>query len=166
MIAVADEASGTIRATIDIARPPEDVFRALTDPSELAAWWGSDDSYRTGDWQVDLRPGGRWSCTARAPNGEGPESTLRGEYIVVDPPRALEFTWEPSWDGFRRSQVRYDLVPTAEGTRLTVLHSGFAGDPKACRDHADGWERVLAFLATHYESEPGASAPGLGARGS
>ena len=30
-----------------IAASPERVFEALTDPAQLAEWWGSDDTLRT-----------------------------------------------------------------------------------------------------------------------
>ncbi len=43
MTAVADVQAGLVRATVDIAAPPEAVFRALTEPGELARWWGSAD---------------------------------------------------------------------------------------------------------------------------
>ena len=32
---------------VEVAAPPERVYAALTDPAELAAWWGSDEGYRT-----------------------------------------------------------------------------------------------------------------------
>jgi uncharacterized protein YndB with AHSA1/START domain len=35
MTAVADVQAGTVHATVEIAAPPESVFRALTDPGEL-----------------------------------------------------------------------------------------------------------------------------------
>lgn len=39
--ATADTEEGTINVVADIAAPPEAVFRALTDPNELAQWWGA-----------------------------------------------------------------------------------------------------------------------------
>ena len=39
MTAVADVQAGTVRATVEIAASPETVFRALTDPGELARWF-------------------------------------------------------------------------------------------------------------------------------
>jgi uncharacterized protein YndB with AHSA1/START domain len=54
----------TILATIDVAIPPERVFRALT-TDEVERWWGSPDTYRVTDWAADLRVGGRWSLVVR-----------------------------------------------------------------------------------------------------
>src|SRR6266511_4467226 len=69
MTATANVEQGTINAVVDIAARPEAVFRALTDPKELEAWWGSEDTYRTSDWKIDLRVGGQWSCAAKDPSG-------------------------------------------------------------------------------------------------
>jgi uncharacterized protein YndB with AHSA1/START domain len=143
--AVADVDRGEIHARIEIAAPPEAVFRALTDPRELAAWWGSDDMYRTFDWTMDLRPGGRWSAHARNAKDED-ISIVRGEVRAIDPPRMLEYTWEPSWDGYQQTTVRFELEPTPVGTRLTLVHFGFGAAAASSDAHAEGWKHVLAWL--------------------
>ena len=106
MTAVADVQAGLVRATVEIAAAPEAVFRALTDPTELPRWWGSPELYRTDDWKVDLRPGGKWSCQARSPQGD---SEVRGEYLAIEPPRLLEYTWEPAWEQYRQTIIRCTL---------------------------------------------------------
>lgn len=144
--ALADPAAGTIHAQIDIEAPPEDVFQALTDPVELAAWWGSPDTYRTFDWRIDLRVGGAWSCQAED-HATGRRGEVRGEYRELDPPHRLAYTWQPSWDGFLASTIQIELQPHAGGTRVRVIHTGFEGRPESCQGHAEGWKRVLAWLA-------------------
>jgi uncharacterized protein YndB with AHSA1/START domain len=124
-----DHDRDTIETTIDIAASPERVFAALTDPQELAAWWGSDDTYRTRDWSVDARPDGEWSARTIDPSGK--EGSIRGTFAVVDRPSVLESTLRASWDEIGTTTVRYDLSPAivhdAPGTRLTVTHTGFNG---------------------------------------
>ena len=124
-----DTDGGTITTTLDIAAPPERVFAALTDPQELAAWWGSDDTYRTHDWAVDARPAGEWSARTIDPSGS--EGSIHGRFTVVDRPSVLESTWHASWDEIDCTTVRYDLEPViiddTPGTRLTVTHTGFNG---------------------------------------
>lgn len=148
----------TVFADVDIAAPPEDVFRALTDPSELAEWWGGD-TYRTEGWEVDARPGGEWS--ARTTDADGNEGIVHGEYLVVDEPRRLEYTWRPSWEDFAPSRVRIDLAPVRvdgeAGTRVTVTHtapvrltmraSASALATASVRSRA--WTAALARLAEH-----------------
>jgi uncharacterized protein YndB with AHSA1/START domain len=141
---LADVARGTVHAVVEIAAPPEKVFRALTDPRQLAAWWGAD-LYRTYDWQVDLRAGGQWSCQVDNPR-TGPAS-VRGEYLEVEPPHTIVCTWSPSWENFATTTIRYELQATGKGTRLKVTHSGF-DNPAACESHAKGWELVLGWLGS------------------
>jgi uncharacterized protein YndB with AHSA1/START domain len=146
MTAVADVQTGVVRASVEIAAPPEAVFRALTDPAELPCWWGSADMYRTHDWKVDLRQGGKWSCQARSPQGD---SEVRGEYLAIEPPRLLEYTWEPSWEQYRQTIIRCTLEPIPGGTRVSVVHRGFTAGESA-QGHADGWNRVLGWLAGRF----------------
>jgi uncharacterized protein YndB with AHSA1/START domain len=151
--AVIDVDAGTIFAEIEIEAPRERVFTALTDPGELAAWWGSADTYRTFDWQLDVRPGGEWSCKAKSAQGDS-LSSVHGRYLVVEPPRLLVYTWHPSWDGFAASTVRCELESVESGTRVRVKHSGFEGRPESCREHGKGWETVFGWLRDGVAASP------------
>jgi uncharacterized protein YndB with AHSA1/START domain len=147
-----DDRTGTVHAVVEIAAPPERVFQALTDPRELEAWWGSDDWYRSHDWVVDPRPGGQWSVRTTSATG-GPGSTVRGEYIVVDSPRVLEYTWRASWDDFSPTTIRFVLEPAVvdgvAGTRLIMTHTGFADPASAAQSYTPGWSMVLGWLAAY-----------------
>jgi len=134
---------------VEIAASPERVYAALTDPAELAAWWGSEEVYRTYDWESDLRVGGRRNC--RAENRvTGVKSTLKGEYLEIDPPRVLAFTWEPSWEKVHPTVVRIELTAIASGTRLVLTHSGWGEAKQARSSHEQGWPRVLGFLVAYF----------------
>ena len=133
---------------VEIAAAPERVYSALTDPAELAAWWGAEDNYRTFDWECNLRVGGKWSC--RAENlKSGLLTTVKGDYLEVDPPRVLAFTWEPSWEQVPPTVVRIELTPTAAGTRLFLTHSGWGEATQARSSHEQGWPLVLGWLKLH-----------------
>jgi uncharacterized protein YndB with AHSA1/START domain len=149
MRALANVDAGVVKAEIELAASPQRVFRALTDPTELASWWGSDEMYRTFDWEIDLRAGGTWRCRARTPAGT--EMSLHGEYLEVDPPCLLVYTWRPSWDDFAETTVRCVLEPVAAGTRVSITHSGFADRAAAADGTGQGWQRVLEWLAVHAE---------------
>jgi len=148
-----EAADDAVRATVEIAAPPERVFEALTDPQELAEWWGSAHTYRTRDWRVDARPGGAWSV--RTTDADGREATVDGEYRVVDPPRVLELTWRASWDDFVPTVVRYELAPVTvrgvSGTRITVTHTGVGATACATSGvvHGAEWLRTITCLATY-----------------
>ena len=64
----ADPKKGIVRGTADINASPERVFRALT-TEEQAEWWGHEGVYRTHDYEIDLRPGGKWGCKATGADG-------------------------------------------------------------------------------------------------
>jgi uncharacterized protein YndB with AHSA1/START domain len=158
--ASADTEKGLIKVVADIAAKPEAVFRALTDPKELAQWWGMDGVYRTERWEVDLRPGGKWVSHIASPAGakpmtdrDAPEQEVRGEYITIDPPRLLEYTWSPSWDNFKVTKVRCEIEPTPTGSRLTLIHSGFGDEGKMASSHAEGWVRVLGWFVTYIKDQ-------------
>jgi uncharacterized protein YndB with AHSA1/START domain len=141
-----------VRASIEIAARPEDVFDALTDPRELAAWLGGIDDVADAEWAPDAAVGTSWSAPVIAPDGA--MGVVRGEFLVVDSPCRLVSTWHASWDHYARTVVRYELEPVEvdgrAGTRVTVIHSA----PAACAPHAshfgaarDSWTLMLAQLA-------------------
>lgn len=150
--ALGDVVEGTVHAAVEIAAPPERVFRALTQPGELAAWWGSPETYETFDWSIDLRPGGKWSCSARNA-GDRELSTVGGEYRAVEPPRLLEFTWLASWEQFLPSVVRIEIQPTALGARVVVRHQGQFASAEARAGTDDGWKLVLGWLVARLTAE-------------
>ena len=159
------EPAGIVRATIDIAAPATEVFRALVDPRELAAWLGGEPSAtdpRDDDSSgppVRPLPGSGWRAPAIAPDGT--TGSVAGEYLSVVPPHRLESTWRASWNDFATERVRFELVPIdvggAEGTRVTVTHTRATSHLHATRStlsHAKGmwetpWPSLLAQLAAH-----------------
>jgi uncharacterized protein YndB with AHSA1/START domain len=149
---IADVAHGSILARIDIAAPPERVFRALT-TEELTKWWGSAELYRTTSFEIDLKPGGAWR--SEGVGADGTPFHVQGKVLEVDPPRKLVQTWQPSWDAVAQpSTVSYLLDPVANGTRVTLRHTGFGERAAACEGHASGWERVLGWLGSHVAPPP------------
>lgn len=142
---VADTVKGIVTGFAEIDASPERVFRALT-TEEQSEWWGHEGMYRTHDYVIDLRPGGKWSFKATAVDGT--VTTVGGRYITIEPPRLLEYTWAPSWDNFEESRVRIEIEPRGKGSLLTLVHTGFARREKSAAGHADGWTRVLGWMAT------------------
>lgn len=147
------ETPAIIRETIVINAPASAVFAALTEPEQLAKWWGSDDSYRVASMEADLRVGGAWKTSGRSKDGK-PFSVF-GVYRIVDRPRLLEFTWKHDfYDGHPaevETVVRYELDERDGVTHLQLTHSGFAtADDR--EDHAKGWKIVMAWLRKHVEN--------------
>jgi uncharacterized protein YndB with AHSA1/START domain len=141
---------GTIIGDIEIEAPPEAVFDALTNPEDLAAWWGAEGVYRTKDWEIDLRPGGIWNCSAVSANGE---MKVHGVYLEVEPPRTLAYTWNPQWDPGPATTVRYTLTKVAAGTRVHFEHSGFENRVPSQQAHSQGWARVIGWLSEYLKGK-------------
>jgi uncharacterized protein YndB with AHSA1/START domain len=145
-MAVADTSEGIVLARVDIMAPPERVWNAIT-TNELTKWWGSPDMYSTTKHTIDLRVGGAWK--SEGAGADGSAFDVSGEVIEVDAPKRLVQTWKPSWETGPATKVTWTLEAIDGGTRVTVRHTGFT-DPRACGDHASGWERVLGWLVGHH----------------
>jgi uncharacterized protein YndB with AHSA1/START domain len=74
--------------TKTIAAPREQVFRALTDPSQVKQWLQAGPFAMVG-CEIDLRVGGAMRYTYRRPNGKTIE--VRGRFDRVDPPGELRY---------------------------------------------------------------------------
>jgi len=113
-----------------LAHSVERVWRAVTEPAELAHWFPSAVS-------GDLTPGG--TLTFEFPGGEMP--TMQGEVIEVDPPRSLAFTWGDD-------MLRIELEPDAEDGCVLHFVVLFDDAERASRDAA-GWHVCLERLEQH-----------------
>jgi uncharacterized protein YndB with AHSA1/START domain len=127
----------TLHLARTLAAPPERIWRALTDPAALAAWfWPASFGTTT---EVDLRLGGRYRI-----DGVNAGMAVSGAYLEVDPPERLVFTWR--WDGEEvETVVTITLARSGEGTELLLLHDEFP-DGEARDRHAQGWSDCLDRL--------------------
>jgi uncharacterized protein YndB with AHSA1/START domain len=139
----------TVSCEIQIAAPPERVFQALTDPSQLPQWWGQAGTYRVTKMECDLRVKGKWKSTGVSANGETFE--VGGEYVEIDPPRLLVYTWAYTWGEAPNTTVRWELLPVDQGTLVKLRQSGFAGNATAANDHAKGWQTVFGWMQAFVE---------------
>jgi uncharacterized protein YndB with AHSA1/START domain len=139
-----------IELDIQIAAPPDRVFRAISDPTQLLRWWGQPGLYHCTTWTADVRPGGQWRCEGVG-DSDGRVFHVKGEYLEVEPPRLLVHSWIPSFGGDLKTVVRWQLKPAGNGTHLTVRHSGFTGQPESAKGHYEGWIRVLGWMQEFVE---------------
>lgn len=137
-----DAAHGTLEQTPDgprlrfvrhLAHPPERVWRALTEPEHLAAWF------------PDTIVVDRWERGAPL-RFEHPGGGFDGEVLAVEPPSLLALRWGTD-------VLRFELAPTGDGTRLTLLDT-LDELGKAARDGA-GWHVCLDRLGEHLDGVEG-----------
>ena len=140
-----------VTAEIEIAAPPERVFQALIDPAQVPEWWGGEGAgqvYRCTKFEADPRVGGKWRSTGVTSNGS---FEVSGEFLELDPPRVLSYSWVASWTGAAKTTVRWELIPTQNGTLLRLHHSGLAAYPEIARAY-QGWPRMLEWLQRYLEN--------------
>jgi uncharacterized protein YndB with AHSA1/START domain len=152
-----------VTAEIFVAAPPARVFAAITDPQQIAQWWGRKGMYRVTESTSDLRVGGKWSSSGVGADGKA--FGVEGEYLEIDPPRLLVHTWKPSYHELGDTVVRWELKPcdmhglqhagpsrVGTGTVVTIRHSGFAGNYESANSHGEGWKRVLGWMQAFVEA--------------
>jgi uncharacterized protein YndB with AHSA1/START domain len=120
------------------------VFRALTDPDELAKWWGPH-GFTTPSVEVDLRVGGRYRFAMQPP--EGDLFYLTGEFREVDPPARLVYTfrWEDPTPDDRETVVTLVLRDLGDSTELVFTQGTFAAERRRAL-HEEGWTNGLDRL--------------------
>jgi uncharacterized protein YndB with AHSA1/START domain len=138
----------TIVAEITIKAPAARIFEALTDPAQRVKWWGQKGRFEADHMESDLRPGGRWLMSGTGVGGR--PFRVAGAYRIVEPPRAIEFTWLPSWDEAAvETVVRFDLTEQNGVTKVRLTHSGHTSE--ASRARHQGWPQILGWLQSYAE---------------
>ena len=107
--------------------PPARVFSFVTEAEGLLQWWVPEGT-TAGEQQLDLTRPGPWRLVLSSPGGG--ETIMRGTVLSIDPPRAIELTFDVAYGGMPAmpSTVRFELVPSGAGTKLTVIQSGISED--------------------------------------
>ena len=113
------------------------VYRALTDATELARWWGPRGSTTP---RVDFEPrvGGRYRIAMQPPDGD--LFHLSGKFERVEPPALLSYTfrWEPPDPDDRDTVVSLSLDERGDETVLHLTQGEFATEARHAL-HEAGW---------------------------
>ena len=130
----------SISFEFDLHHSPEKVWRALTDPELLAEWLLPAIG-------LELEPGAEFMFkTQPYPGWDG---TVNCRFIEIEPQRKLTYTWTVP---FLDTVVTFTLAPSASGTRLSLVQSGFTPEQKRESGGARyGWkmmgEKLVDLLA-------------------
>jgi uncharacterized protein YndB with AHSA1/START domain len=141
--------NNVVTAEVFIAAPRERIFEALTDPKQALRWWGQKDNYILNEFQMDVRVGGKWSTSGTSARMGGAVN-VEGEFLEIDPPRHLAYTWTSNWMRVV-TKVFWDLESRDNGTVVKLTHTGFAGNLDAAKGHSTGWTSVLGWLQAFAE---------------
>jgi uncharacterized protein YndB with AHSA1/START domain len=122
-----------LTATVRICAPPADVFPYFVDPALMIQW--------IGEW-ADLRPepGGIFALDIS-------KTPVRGEYVEVEPPRRVVFTWGVAGkDSLPPGSTTVEVVLTADGpdTVVELFHHDLPAEE--FDSHLEGWRTMLDRL--------------------
>ena len=145
-----DSAAGSVRITRRFSAPPERVFDAWIQPDALKQWFGPGD-VATPIAETDPRPGGRYVLEMRSPAGG--IYRVEGEYLTVQRPERLVFTW--FWKKGDTGDltdhemlVTIEIIAVDEGSELTLIHERIPTEQQAA-SHEGGWSSGLDNLGRY-----------------
>jgi uncharacterized protein YndB with AHSA1/START domain len=108
----------SISFEFDLHHSPEKVWRALTDPVLLTEWLLP---------VVDLKLEPGAAFTFKTQPYPGWDGTVNCRFVEIEAQKKLSYTWGVGEMG---TVVTFTLAPTASGTRLSLVQSGFKPDQK------------------------------------
>jgi uncharacterized protein YndB with AHSA1/START domain len=128
----------SVEREVAIDASPETVWEFLVDPEKATRWMGTKAT-------MEPRPGGVYYCEVI------PGHTAKGEFVEVDRPRRLVYTW--GWETSSSegavppgsTTIEIDLVPNGTGTTLRFKHE--LPSAEAAASHANGWDHYFERLA-------------------
>jgi uncharacterized protein YndB with AHSA1/START domain len=119
----------------DLPHAPEKVWRALTEPELLSEWL-----LPVFDFRLDAGA----TFTFRTQPQPGWDGVVNCRLLEIEPHRKLSWRWVV---GDIDTVVTFTLTPTASGTRLSLVHSGFRPDQKRNLAGARyGWKMMTGKL--------------------
>lgn len=112
--------------SLEIAAPPSEVWRWFTTPENLRRWLAPN-------LDIDLREGGAYRLL-----GPDEETWISGVVLELVPEGRLVLSWLEEGSGWvHPGRLVIELAAVPAGTRVSLVHDGFAGIGK------DGWQRVV-----------------------
>jgi uncharacterized protein YndB with AHSA1/START domain len=137
-----------VQRAVTVAVAPERAFEVFT--RGLGSWWpfdlhsitgGPDElvfEEREGGEVYELKDGGR----------------LHWAFVTAwDPPRRVALEWKVNPDAAAPTDVEVTFLPDGDGTRVTLVHTGWErlGEEAAAgrEGYAGGWARVLGRYESH-----------------
>jgi uncharacterized protein YndB with AHSA1/START domain len=146
---------GAVRVERLLPARVEEVFAAWTDPARMARWFSP---IGRAEVEADVVVGGRIRVVMV-------DADVRiehdGEFLEVQPPERLSFTWRSRYTGDAPSVVTVEFHDQDGSTRLVLHHDRLP--PEARASHEGGWGAILDRLSAVLD--PGARQEGAEARG-
>ncbi len=138
---MAGESLVSLRVCHRFTAAPERVFDAWLDPDTAGKWLFAAPTGRMVRVEIDAQVGGKFVFVDRR-DDEDVEHT--GEYLEIDRPRRLVFTFAVPKYSSVVTRVTIDIAPTKTGCDLTLTHDGVL--PEWASRTESGWTMILEGL--------------------
>jgi len=143
----AADATRTVQVTRRFAASPERVFDAWLDPDKARRFLFVAPTGTMVRAEIDVRVGGRFIFTDRR---DGQDVDHVGQYLEIDRPRRLVFTFAVPAYSAESTAVTLDIAPEGSGCELTLTHAGVL--PDYVDQTKAGWGMILENLGRVAES--------------
>lgn len=127
----------------------EAVFRAWTDPAQVAAWWGPH-GFSNHLCAVDPAPGGHYTIHMKGPDGQGYKGG--GVFREIEPPSRLVFTCrleDAAGAALVDALITVEIEATGDATHLLFSAKVLCAAPRASNyfvEMKNGWRQSLERL--------------------
>jgi uncharacterized protein YndB with AHSA1/START domain len=134
----------TLRLKRVLRSPRAVVYRALTDPRQLAKWWGPR-GFTAPSLEFDPRVGGGYRIEMQPPDSD--LFHLSGAFLEVDPPAHLAYTfrWDPPDPDDRETVAALSLLERDHRTEVLLTQGEFATKARVAL-HKQGWTESFERL--------------------
>lgn len=137
------ETKMSVRVSRRFDFPAEQVFDAWLDPEKAGKFLFKTPDGVMQRVEIDARAGGKFNITERR---DGEDAEHVGEYLEIDRPRRLVFTFGVPQYSEEMTVVTIEIVPRADGCELTLIHEGVL--PEWKDRTKEGWGKILQTLDT------------------
>ncbi|MFL6429641.1 MAG: SRPBCC domain-containing protein [Acidobacteriaceae bacterium] len=131
----------TVKVTRTFAVTPERIFDAWLNPEIARRFLFATPTGEIVRVDIDARVGGKFVIVRRT---DGDDVEHFGEYLAIDRPRRLVFTFAVPKYSAVYTQVSIEIVPAGSGSKLTLTHEGVL--PEWADRTQEGWEMILGLL--------------------
>lgn len=140
----------TVRVVRRVHAAPERIFDVWLDPTRVPEWMTArGDQDQMVSVAIEPRVGGSFSFVVKR---DGMNLLHGGEYLAVDRPRRLSFTWRVPRVSLETSVVTIELSPVDGETEMKLAHEGVFPELESLTE-AD-WRSILDSVAALSAPEP------------
>jgi uncharacterized protein YndB with AHSA1/START domain len=153
------DSARTVRVARRFPQSAERVFDAWLNPRMASRFLFATETGTMVRAELDPRVGGRFTFVDRR-DGEDVEHV--GEYLEIDRPRRLVFTFGVPKFSAEMTRVTLEFLPAGSGCELTLTHEGVLPDYQ--ERTAGGWTKILGGAEQTIRDDEAAAGKRIGPR--